>query len=209
MTQVLEGALRAKKPQAVGYGLLLEEVFKVIIAYVLITQFQQPFLGAITAIIIGFSVQTIYYLKLVSGDLNQKIQWSYVREWLKGSIANIYNLVGNQIAAFILILLFTYGDSEVGKIARGDYGAAVIISNVVAYSGGKKHKRCCHIYENGADVCDSYGCRCYGNTRFVSCNTRRGIRGSSANTCALGNGCARSNIIPILLKRAFRSGKAG
>jgi O-antigen/teichoic acid export membrane protein len=129
MTQVLEAALRAKKPQAVGYGLLLEEIFKVILAYVLIIQFQQPFLGAITAIIIGFSVQVVYYLKLASGDLNQKVQWNYVREWLKGSIANIYNLVGNQIAAFILILLFTYAE-----VSRADYGAAVTIANVVAYS---------------------------------------------------------------------------
>jgi hypothetical protein len=53
-----------------------------------------------------------------------------VREWLKGSIANIYNLIGTQIASVILIMLFVLG----GQAARGDYEAAATIATIVTYS---------------------------------------------------------------------------
>ncbi|MEM3701063.1 MAG: hypothetical protein QXL57_09420, partial [Candidatus Bathyarchaeia archaeon] len=49
---------------------------------------------------------------------------------LKGSIANVYNVLGNQIASFIFILLFTHG----GEQARGNYGAAFQIANIITYS---------------------------------------------------------------------------
>ena len=62
--------------------------------------------------------------------MKQKVKWAYVKEWLKGSVANIYNVVGNQIAAFIFIMLFTYG----GETARSNYGAAAQIANIITYS---------------------------------------------------------------------------
>jgi hypothetical protein len=53
-----------------------------------------------------------------------------VKEWLKGSLANIYTVIGNQIANFIFILLFSLG----GEGSRGIYGAAAIVVNVITYS---------------------------------------------------------------------------
>ena len=130
LINVLEACLRAKKPQAVGYGLLIAEVCKITLAYLLIVKFQQPLSGAMISIITAISIQIIYYIKLISGDLKQKIRWDYVREWLKGSVANVYYVAGNQIVAFIFILLIMYG----GKAARGDYQAAATIANIITYS---------------------------------------------------------------------------
>lgn len=126
----LEACLRAKRPQAIGYGLLLEEIFKIAVAYVLIVELRQPLFGAMGALITAVFIQIAYYTYLVRHDFEQKIRWSYVKEWLKGSVANIYNLVGNQIAAFIFILLIIYG----GQAARGNYLAAFRIANVITYS---------------------------------------------------------------------------
>lgn len=126
----LEATLRAERPQAVGYGLLIEEVTKIALAYVLIVRLQQPLVGAMVSLTIGILIQIIYYLKLVSPFLKQKIQWNYVREWLKGSIAYIYYFVGNQMAAVIFIILFVFG----GQAARGDFGAASTIAAIVTYS---------------------------------------------------------------------------
>jgi hypothetical protein len=53
-----------------------------------------------------------------------------VREWLKGSIVNIYYLIGAQIAAILFILLFVFG----GAASRGEYAAATTISNIISYS---------------------------------------------------------------------------
>jgi O-antigen/teichoic acid export membrane protein len=126
----LESVLRAKKPQAIGYGLIIEESCKIMIAYLLIVWLQQLFLGALLSLIISASVQVLYYLKLTMKELRQKIQWAYARQWLKWSSANIYNAVGNQLAAFPVILLFLYG----GQAARGDYQAATTFANIIGYS---------------------------------------------------------------------------
>jgi len=127
---VLESVLRAKKPQAIGYGLIIEESCKIVIAYLLIVWLQQLFLWALLSLIISASVQVLYYLKLTMKELRQKIQWAYARQWLKWSSANIYNAVGNQLAAFPVILLFLYG----GQAARGDYQAATTFANIIGYS---------------------------------------------------------------------------
>lgn len=130
LINALEAALRASKPQALGYGLLIEEVCKILLAYVLIVKFQQPLFGAMIGLIMAVAIQIAYYVWLLSKDFRQKIQWSHAREWLKGSIANIYNLVGNQLASFIFIMLILYG----GKAARGDYAAAATIANIITYA---------------------------------------------------------------------------
>jgi O-antigen/teichoic acid export membrane protein len=135
LIQVLEAVLRARRPQVVGYGLVIEEIVKVILAYILIINLRQdPLLSAIISLITGFSIQMIYYIRLTSFDFRQKIQWNYVKEWLKGSTANIYNLAGNQIATSILIMLFMYGGPQVGPEARGNYQVAVTIASVVGYA---------------------------------------------------------------------------
>jgi O-antigen/teichoic acid export membrane protein len=128
--RALEACLRAKAPQTVGYGLLVAEVCKVILGYVLIIMFRQPLLGALLSLIVAFTIQIGYYFRLLIEELRQKVKWKYVKEWLKGSVANIYLIVGNQIAAFIFIMLFAYG----GEGSRGSYGAAAQIANVIAYS---------------------------------------------------------------------------
>jgi len=126
----IESVLRTEKPQAIGYGLLIEELCKIILAYTLIMKLQGPLLGAMIGFVTAVFIQIAYYIKLLSHDFDQKIQWNYVREWLKGSIANIYHLIGTQIAAIIFILLFIFG----GAAARGDYTAASTIASIISYS---------------------------------------------------------------------------
>jgi O-antigen/teichoic acid export membrane protein len=133
LISMLEACLRAKRPQTIGYGLLVEESFKILIAYILIIRLQQPLLGALFSIIIAFTIQIAYYFKLLSKELLQPIKWSYVKEWLKGSTINIYSVVGDRIAALVFIMLIAY-DPIAGQQARGIYLAAMTIANVIMYS---------------------------------------------------------------------------
>jgi len=130
MIAALECILRVRKPQAIGYGLLVEEVCKITLAFLLIVGLQQLFLGALASLVIASTVQVLYYLKLTSKELREKIQWAYAKEWLKSSIVNIYNAAGNQLAASTIILLFLYG----GQAARGNYLAASTYANIIGYS---------------------------------------------------------------------------
>ena len=133
LTTMLESCLRAKIPQTVGYGILIVESCKVLLAYILIVKLQQPIIGTLLSLITAFGVQIIYYLKLLSQELKQPVNWNYVKEWLKGSTINIYYYVGDRIAAFTLIMLIAY-DPIAGPTARGMYQAAITITNIITYS---------------------------------------------------------------------------
>ena len=128
---VFEPCLQARTPQSVGYGLILQQVVRVILGYVIIIQLGQPLMGAVVSTIIAFSVQTVYYFKLFASELKQRIQWGYVKEWLKGSVLIVYSVVGGVIANFVFIMLFYYG----GFGGMDIYYAALQIANVIVYAG--------------------------------------------------------------------------
>jgi O-antigen/teichoic acid export membrane protein len=127
---MLEACLRPIMPQAIGYGIVIEEGCKVLLGYIFIVRFQQTLMGILLSIIIGIAVHVAYYLKLLFPELRQSIKWSYVKEWLKGSTLNVYKYVGDKIAAFTSIILIIYG----GQAARGQYQAAMTIANIIVYS---------------------------------------------------------------------------
>jgi O-antigen/teichoic acid export membrane protein len=128
-TSALEAVLLAKQPQTIGYGLLIYEVCKVALGFTLIIHLKLGLLGATYSMITSYIIQIVLYMKLTAKELKESVRWTYLREWLKASPINLYNIVGNRVAAFTLILLFIYGE-----LARSYYGAALTIANVIAYS---------------------------------------------------------------------------
>jgi len=126
----LEAVLRAKQPQAIGYGLIISEVCKVLLGFTLILQLKLGLQGALYSIIISYAIRIAFYIKLTAKEFKESAKWSHLKEWLKASPINIYNVVGNTIAAFTLILLFVYG----GELARGYHGAAATFTNIIGYS---------------------------------------------------------------------------
>ncbi|MCL6578093.1 MAG: hypothetical protein K6T73_01740 [Candidatus Bathyarchaeota archaeon] len=126
----LEACIQAQRPHFVGYGLLVGEICKVLLAFILIIEFQFSLLGALLSIVIAFAVRIAFYIKEVIAELKKKIAFNYIREWVKGSTFNIYNIIGDRIAAIIFLMLPIYG----GEIAPSYYQAAIIIANVITYS---------------------------------------------------------------------------
>jgi hypothetical protein len=53
-----------------------------------------------------------------------------VKQWLKASPINLYNVAGQRLAAFPLILLFIYAS----ELARAYYGASLTFANIIGYS---------------------------------------------------------------------------
>jgi len=125
----LEAILHAKQPQTIGYGLLIHEVFKVTLGFLLIRELQLGLFGAICSIIGSYIIQVAFYLKLTAKELKESIRRTYLKEWIKASPINIYATVGERIATFTLIFLFIYGE-----LARSYYGAASAIANVIGHS---------------------------------------------------------------------------
>lgn len=127
---VCEGLLQPKKPQALGYGLLIEEIVKVGVALVLILGFHQLFLGAILALVLSCFAQVGYYVWLLREYFKEKINWSYLKEWFKGSTALAYNAIGGQLLSFVYIMLFFLG----GPDTRAYYQAASSFGAIISYS---------------------------------------------------------------------------
>ena len=131
MISVFEANLQSIKPQALGYGFLIEEVVKVGVALVLILVFKQLFLGALLALILSCFVQIGYYISLLADEFKQKVNWSYLKEWLKGSTVLAYSAIGGQLLSFVFILLFFYG----GPTTRAYYQAALSFGVIISYAG--------------------------------------------------------------------------
>ncbi len=130
MITIFESVLQSVRPQALGYGLMIEEIVKVTVALVLILGFRQLFLGAILALTVSCVVQILYYWYLLSDELKGKVHWGYLKEWLKGSTVIAYSAVGGQLVAFVFILLFVYGGAD----TRAYYQAAFTFTTIVGYS---------------------------------------------------------------------------
>ena len=130
LISVFEGCLRSLKPQVIGYGLLIEEVVKVTLAYVLIVGLSQPLLGAMISLIVAASVQAVFYTWLLKGEFQKAINLNYLKEWLKSSPVMVYNAIGTQLINLVFYLLVLFS----GQAALGYYQAAVIFSTVIGYS---------------------------------------------------------------------------
>jgi O-antigen/teichoic acid export membrane protein len=130
ITSALEAVLLVKQPQTIGYTLLISEVCKVLLGFVLILQLKLGLAGALYSIIISYAIKIAFYIKLTAKELKESVKWSYLKEWLKASPINIYSIVGNKMADFTLILLFIIG----GEIARGYNVAAATFTNIINYS---------------------------------------------------------------------------
>ncbi len=126
----LEACIQAQRPHFVGYGLLVGEICKVLLVFIFIIEFQMSLLGALLSIVIAFAVKIAFYIKKVMAELKRKIAFSYIKEWIKGSTFNIYNIIGDRIAAIIFLMLPIYG----GEIAPSYYQAAMPIANIITYS---------------------------------------------------------------------------
>jgi hypothetical protein len=131
MIAIFEGSLRVVKPHAVGYGLIVEELAKISLAYVLIVVLNQYLIGAMVSLIVAAAVQGFFYVWLLRDEFRQRIRREYLREWLRGgSAAFIYSAVGNQVFNLVLYLLVFFS----GSSALGYYQAAVTFSTVIGYA---------------------------------------------------------------------------
>ncbi len=130
MIAVLEAVLRSKRPETIGFGLFVLEISKLPLTFLFIVILRLGLIGALTGLILAFSIQITFYLKNLMRYLKEKIRWNYVKEWFKASLLNIYGITSERILALPNIFLFIY----VGGLSRAYYGASQVISSIIGYS---------------------------------------------------------------------------
>jgi len=134
LTSAFQPILRTVKIETLAYGFLIEEITRVVLGYWLILNARMGLYGAMLALISAFFVQFLVYLYASKNFLYGKIKWSYIKEWIKGSVANLYNIIGQRVAAFSTLLLIIVCGEVVGLKARAYYGAASQVASVISYT---------------------------------------------------------------------------
>ncbi|MEM3596558.1 MAG: hypothetical protein QXJ53_00280 [Candidatus Bathyarchaeia archaeon] len=130
LISVLEFCLQAQQPQYVGYGFIVGDTCRVFLGLIFMIVLQQRLLGAILSIVIALALKVIFYFKVLIIEFKQKINFNYIREWLKGSAFNLYNILGDRIATSVFLMMSHYG----GQQAQGYYTASTLVATVVTYS---------------------------------------------------------------------------
>jgi len=136
MLNVLESCLQAIKPQAVGYGLIVQQVVKLSSGFILIFLIGLPLLGAVSSVLISFAIQVVFYYSLLLEELKRKIDWGYVKVWLKSSVTTVYNVLGSSLMLILQFMLFSFGANANPDLlgAKGYFGVANFIAQVIVYS---------------------------------------------------------------------------
>lgn len=127
---VLEAALYSRRPEKIGFGLLIFEVSKVILGILLLYVLRMGLIGVLASLISAYLCQAFFYTSLLLREFKEKIVWAYVKEWLKASILNVYGVLGERLLVLANIFLFIYG----GELSRAYYGVSSAIAIIVTYS---------------------------------------------------------------------------
>ena len=127
---VLESSLQGRQPEFIGLGLLIGEALKVVFCYLFVVNRQMGLLGVALSITAAYAIKVGFYFKIVFSELKQKLRFSYIREWVKGSAFNVYSIIGDRIAAILFLLIGWYGT----EIATSYYYATSQIANIIGYS---------------------------------------------------------------------------
>ncbi|MEM2118485.1 MAG: hypothetical protein QW386_05650 [Candidatus Bathyarchaeia archaeon] len=130
LINVLEACLQAQQPQYVGYGFIVGDTCRVLLGFIFMIVLRQSVLGAILSVVIAFAVKVAFYFKVLMAEFKQKINLNYIKEWLKGSTFNLYNILGDRIASSVFLMMSHYG----GQPAQGYYTASTLVATVVTYS---------------------------------------------------------------------------
>jgi len=126
----LGATLHPCRPQAVGYAIVVKEVTKVIMGYLLLWIAGLGLVGVVVSVLSAHAAQITFSFIMARGFLSGGFNWSYVREWAKGSFLPVYSFFGQRMPTLALFILFALA----GDVARGYYGAAQAIGLVVFYT---------------------------------------------------------------------------
>ncbi len=127
---VLEAIFYPKRPEMMAFGLLVLEIGKVSLGFLLIIGFRMGLIGVLFSLIASCLVQILFYVRSIRREILGRIRWDYAKRWFKASLINIYGIMGGRILMLANILLFVYS----GELARAYYGASSAIASIVGYS---------------------------------------------------------------------------
>lgn len=129
LKSVLESIAQAKRPHLLGFDVIIHELTAVSSGILLVVYLKYGLLGAILAGTSSNFADVAFYIVALRDTLSRRVNWTYLRKWLKSSILTLYGMGAERVSTIQLVILMIYG----GATARGYFGAAQTIALPISY----------------------------------------------------------------------------
>ncbi len=117
-------------PQAIGYGLLIQEITKIIIGYYLVRILQLNLFGAIMSYTISRYLYALFLTIYLKEEFSEKINKNLAIKWIKLSWLPAYSFIPGYLRNLDVVLItFTYSSLPVAHMK-----AIQTIATTIAYS---------------------------------------------------------------------------
>jgi hypothetical protein len=117
------------KPHLASYGFLISEATKVPIVLTLVYFFNMGVLGIIITFFIAQNISIIFQIYVLREKIKGKIQFKYIRKWLKVSWLTLYTPLSNLIYRTDIIIFIVFSESVTGLAM---FAVATIVSGVIS-----------------------------------------------------------------------------
>jgi O-antigen/teichoic acid export membrane protein len=117
------------KPHLASYGLLISEVVKVPIVIALVYFFNMGLVGVIITFFIAQNMSVIFQIYILRDKIKGKIQFKYIRKWLKLSWLSLYNPLSSLIYKTDVLIFVVFSESITGLAI---FAVATIVSGIIS-----------------------------------------------------------------------------
>jgi len=132
LTNTLNSIALSHKPQAISYGMIVFEILKLPLGFLLVYSAQFGLVGAIISTIIASLAKTIFLIVLIRNTLVEFIKINVIKYWFRLSWLPVYTNAQGFVYSLDVLIFSLLTNSLVG-LAFWGVGSAV--ANIVAHSG--------------------------------------------------------------------------
>lgn len=119
------------KPQATGYGLIILDISKIPVVFILLYYFEMGIIGVIIAATVGNIVSSVMLAVFSRYKIRNKIKKDAIKKWLRLSWIPLFPSAISIISALdVLIFTIIIGSTE----GVGYYSAALVIAGLASYA---------------------------------------------------------------------------
>lgn len=130
MIVALDSVVTVVRTHSIGYALVIYEIIKLLVGFLLIVVLHIGIPGALTALFVANCGWIATYVLVLRDLWSERIDYHYLAYWVKGSFLNFYSLGSGLLGSLDGFILLFRG----GSVALALVGAAAIVAGPIAYT---------------------------------------------------------------------------
>lgn len=126
----LDPVVALRRTHVLGYAYAIYEILKLVGIYILMVVFHLGIPAALTALFLANLGWIGVYVMALSELWSERLNTSYLRQWINGSFLNTYIVGASILASFEIFTVILVG----GPLAQANYSAAVAITAPIGFT---------------------------------------------------------------------------